>query len=109
MMENCDCAICPALSIVLLYAPKYQGWLFKESFFELETSLYNFKISSILVRQPILFKKTQGWYSFSIMNIPDFPLNCTCFSLTENIFFHLPNNLECRIMVVQKQSSGGVL
>ena len=55
-MENCDHAICPVLSILVLYDPACKAWLLKKFIFELEPP-YSFKIICLLVRQVISLKE----------------------------------------------------
>ena len=52
-MGSFDLAICPNLSVLLLYVTAYKAWLFGKFIFELESSSYSFKITCILLKQVI--------------------------------------------------------
>ena len=56
-MGNFDLAICPALSVLFLYAPAYRAWLFEKFIFELSAFSYSFEITCIPLRQVIYPKK----------------------------------------------------
>ena len=53
---NFDHFICRIWSILFLYTPDHQPWLFEKLIFELNASSYNFKITCILLRQVILIR-----------------------------------------------------
>ena len=57
LMGYFDLAICPDLSVLLLYAPAYRAWIFKSFIFELKVFSYSFEITCILLRQVITPKK----------------------------------------------------
>ena len=54
---NFDHFICPVWSILFLYAPDHQAWLFQKFIFELDASSYSFKIPFILLRHVISLGK----------------------------------------------------
>ena len=54
---NFDHFICRIWSILFLYTPDHQPWLFEKLIFELNASSYNFKITCILLRQVIYLNK----------------------------------------------------
>ena len=58
-MKNCDCTLCPVLSIPLVDDLVYKFWLFEKFVSELEAS-YSFKIICILVRYVVSFQKNSS-------------------------------------------------